>query len=137
MKLFVGAKGIVHRGGKILLLRESKEYGDGCEAGRWDVPGGRIESGEMVRDGLKREVEEESGLDVRPGHILGIFDGFPEIQGEKCHVIRVYFLCEAKSGDVVLSDDHDAFDWVDPNDVADKDLMDDIEEMLKASRVFI
>lgn len=132
MKLFVGAKGLVVHSGKVLLLRQSAEYKDGSEdkVGKWDVPGGRIEPEEEVHRGLIREIKEESGLDVIPGVLLGIFDGFPDIQGEICHVIRVYFLCESSSKAVVLSEDHDAYDWVDPKDIGGKVLLDDIQEML-------
>ncbi len=134
MQLFVGAKAIIHYDGKILLLRESSEYLDGFETGKWDVPGGRIESEEEIRDGLVREVIEECGLTVVPGEILGVFDGFPIIRGEKCHVVRVYFLCKAQSNDIVLSTDHDAYDWIDPSAVGDKVLMNDIEEMLQLAQ---
>lgn len=130
MKLFVGAKGLVHHEGKVLLLRESSKYEDGCEEGKWDVPGGRIEPHETMREGLIREVEEESGLTVEPGAVLGAFDGFPEIKGEKCHVARVYFLCETKSTEVVLSEDHDMFDWVTPDALGDKIFVEDVQEII-------
>jgi len=130
MQLFVGAKGIVHYQGKVLLVRESSQYADGTEVGKWDVVGGRIESGEKVRDALVREVKEESGLDVVPADLVEVFDGFPAIKGEDCHVVRLYFFCEASSGEVVLSQDHDAYDWVSPDNIGDKILMGDIKEML-------
>lgn len=130
MKLFVGAKGLVVHNGKVLLLRESSKYEDGSKVGKWDVPGGRILPEEEVRNGLKREIEEESALKIEAGELLGVFDGFPEIKGEKCHVVRLYFLCYALSDQVVLSQDHDAYDWVDPTDWGDKALVADLEEML-------
>jgi ADP-ribose pyrophosphatase YjhB (NUDIX family) len=120
MQLFVGAKGLVHHNGKVLLLRESSKYLDGAELGKWDVPGGRINSEETLREGLVREVKEESGLDVEPGEILGAFDGFPMIRGEKCHVARIYFACEAKN--------------TDPKDVEGKELVNDIAEILEIFR---
>jgi 8-oxo-dGTP pyrophosphatase MutT (NUDIX family) len=52
MKLFVGAKGLLVNEGKILLLRESKEYIDGTKEGKRDVPGGKIEPEETVYEGL-------------------------------------------------------------------------------------
>jgi 8-oxo-dGTP diphosphatase len=137
MKLFVGAKGLVHYKGKFLLLRESSAYKDGAEEGKWDVPGGRIEPGEKVREALIREVREESGLSVTPGDLLEVFDGFPRIQGEECHVVRLYFLCEAHSDQVKLSEDHDAYNWVDPEDTHGKELMADIAEMLAEAKKHI
>ena len=133
MKLFVGAKAVVHHQGKVLLVRESANYEDGVEEGKWDMVGGRIESDEEVRVGLVREVKEESGLDVKPGELMGAFDGWPAIRGEKCHVVRLYFLCEASTDQVTLSQDHDKYEWVDPANYGDKELMNDIEEMLEAA----
>lgn len=135
MQLFVGAKAVVHYKGKVLLVRESSKYEDGAEEGKWDMVGGRIEADEEVREGLVREVREESGLDVVPEELVDVFDGFPKIRGEKCHVVRLYFFCEATSGKVVLSQDHDAYDWVDPENIGDKILMNDIKEMLAEFRI--
>lgn len=132
MQLFVGAKGLVHYDGKVLLVRESSAYLDGSEVGKWDMVGGRIEPEETVKEGLVREVREECGLEVVPGKLLGAFDGFPVIRGEKCHVVRLYFMCEAQDVAVRLSDDHDEYDWVDPGDWGEKVLMGDIAEMLAA-----
>lgn len=134
MKLFVGAKAVVHYNGKVLLVREASSYAEGTEVGRWDVVGGRIEPQEKLHDGLEREVFEESGLSIQIDKLLNVYEGFPLIKGEKCHVVRIYFLCEANSDKVTLSQDHDAYDWVDPNDWGNKELMNDIEEMLIAAR---
>ena len=134
MKLFVGTKAVIHHEGKVLLIRESEQYEDGAEVGKWDVPGGRIESNEHVREGLLREVQEETGLIVIASELLGVFDGFPEIKGEQCHVVRIYFLCQCSSNVVVLSKDHDHYDWVDPSNTDGKILMADIEDMLKIAQ---
>jgi 8-oxo-dGTP diphosphatase len=134
MQLFVGAKALVHYQGKVLLLRESKDYIDGAEEGKWDVPGGRIESDEEVRVGLIREVKEESGLEVTPGKLLGVYDGFPVIRGEKCHVVRIYFLCEADSDVVTLSQDHDVYEWIEPQNPGNKVLVSDIKEILEEAK---
>lgn len=137
MQLFVGVKAVVHYEGKILLLRESTAYLDGAEAGKWDVPGGRIESDETLDEGLAREVHEECGLTVTRQKLLGAFDGFPVIRGETCHVVRLYFLSQAKTDAVKLSSDHDQYDWVDPKDPGVKELMGDIAEMLEAAHEYL
>jgi 8-oxo-dGTP pyrophosphatase MutT (NUDIX family) len=132
MQLFVGTKALICHKGKILLLRESREYIDGAEQGKWDVPGGRIDPSETLEEGLLREVAEETGLKITMGKLLAAFDGFPVIREEKCHVVRLYFLCQAHSDAVTLSTDHDAYEWVDPKHIGEKILMNDIEEMLQA-----
>ena len=66
-KLFVATKAFIVHNGKILLVRESKKYGDGTQSGNYDVPGGRIKPGERFDESLAREIKEETGLSVRIG----------------------------------------------------------------------
>ena len=54
--------------GRYLLVRRSHEP----EAGRWALPGGRVEPDETLADALAREVVEETGLIVRPGREVGV-----------------------------------------------------------------
>jgi 8-oxo-dGTP diphosphatase len=53
--------------GRLLLIKR----GHDPEAGRWSLPGGRIEPGETDAEALVREMREETGLTVRPGPLLG------------------------------------------------------------------
>lgn len=131
MQLFVAAKALVEHNGKVLLVRESTEYVEGSAAGKWDVVGGRIEPDEEVRVGLLREVKEECGLSVEPGVLLGVFDGFHTMRGETCHIVRIYFHCKAVHDEVTLSDDHDAYAWIDPRAVGDREFVGDIAEVLQ------
>lgn len=110
----VAAHGIIRKENKILVTRRSlnNEY----KPGLWDVPGGKIEAGETVEEGLRREIREESNLEV---HIRKIeyaytnLDGLPKSQ----YVILVY-VCDYKSGEVSLSpEEHDAYRWVVPHHI--------------------
>ncbi|MEJ2864870.1 NUDIX domain-containing protein [Actinomycetospora flava] len=53
--------------GRLLLIRRAHDP----EAGRWSLPGGKVEPGESVRDATAREVAEETGLDVVVGEEVG------------------------------------------------------------------
>jgi 8-oxo-dGTP diphosphatase len=53
--------------GRLLLIKRGHEPG----AGRWSLPGGRVEPGETDAEALVREMREETGLVVRPGRLLG------------------------------------------------------------------
>ena len=129
MKLFIGAKALIVHEGKVLLVREAA-YDEGVSTGMWDVPGGRINPEEPILEGLQREVTEESGLKIEPGAAPGVFETFPEIKGEVCHVVRVFYKAKALTTDVVLSQDHDTYEWVTLEDLEGKVLVSSLEELI-------
>ncbi|MBP9686486.1 MAG: NUDIX domain-containing protein [Candidatus Doudnabacteria bacterium] len=112
-KLFVATKALIVHEGKVLLLQESTAYADGTNAGKWDLPGGRLHPDESFRDALLREVKEETGLDVTVGGCVYVDEWWPQVRGEQWHVVGMFFVCKSQSvADVVLSTDHAAFEWV-------------------------
>lgn len=56
----VTVKALVVKDGKILLIKESPEL-----SGKWELPGGGLDFGEDIHEGLRREVEEEMGVKVK------------------------------------------------------------------------
>jgi len=56
--------------GRILVIRR----GHAPSKGLWSIPGGRVETGETLEEAARREVAEETGLDVRIGPLLGRTD---------------------------------------------------------------
>ena len=132
MKLFVAAKAVVTRSdGRVLIVRESGSYDEGTNEGKWDVVGGRIDPEESLFEGLKREVAEESGLEVEIGKTITVHEKFQEIKGEQVHIIRIYFQCTTAQDEVVLSEDHDKYEWIGLSDVEDYSIMEDVKEVLR------
>lgn len=129
MKLYVGVKALVEKEGKILLLREAK-YDEGTNEGKWDVPGGRILPEESLLDGLAREVAEESGLTVTPGPVLSVTETFPVIKDEPSHIVRIHYLATWESGEVVLSGDHDSYEWVSESTFVGRECMSGVAELV-------
>lgn len=72
--------------GEILLQRRS-------DKNEWGFPGGAIEIGESAKDTVIREIKEETGLDVIPQELIGIYTGyFDEYpNGDKAQVISIFF----------------------------------------------
>lgn len=95
------------RDGKILLLKRA----GGALAGQWFLPGGVVERGELPEDGARRELVEESGLDV-DGE-LELVGAYPLwVYGGDC--LQLSYRGRATDGDVVVSHEHEGARWVDP-----------------------
>jgi 8-oxo-dGTP diphosphatase len=92
--------------GRCLVIRRSSASKN--NAGLWDLPGGKLDPGETVDAALRREVEEETGLQVRLTRVVG------SAQSELPERIVAYLILEAVAhgGDVQLSDEHDDFQWL-------------------------
>lgn len=70
-KQFFAQKAFIVHEGSVLLVRKSAD--DPSQAGKWEVPGGRMEFGEEVDAHLQREVREEVGLSITPGEPFAIW----------------------------------------------------------------
>jgi len=114
-KQWIAAKSFIVKDGEVLVLREAPTKGS-TKVGYYQVPGGRVELGEPFFDGLKREVKEETGLEVLPIVPLTVMEWYPKIVDVHWHVVAVYYLCDYVSGEVVLSEEHDHHKWIDPRE---------------------
>ena len=125
--LFIATKALVVHDGKVLLLRESKQYEDGTNAGRYDVPGGRLKPGERFDEALLREVHEETGLKVKIIRPVAVNEWRPEVKGEKWQIVGVFFECESDSDEVSLSEDHDSYVWIKPEEYASYPIIENLK----------
>jgi ADP-ribose pyrophosphatase YjhB (NUDIX family) len=107
--LHFAVKAIVVQDHKFLALKRSDENGD-----YWEIPGGRVEFGEKLKDTLHREVKEETGLEIISE---GIFNSWDLIE-ESRQISGVIYLCRIKSGTVTLSDEHSEYDWFTTDDLS-------------------
>jgi 8-oxo-dGTP diphosphatase len=131
-KLFPATKAFIIYRGKILLLRESSAYKDGTNLGRYDVPGGRVIPGQVFHKNLKREIKEETGLEVKVGRPFHVGEWRPKIQGERWQIVGTFFECLSDSDGVVLSEDHDQYIWIDPRKYRDFNLIPNLKEAFES-----
>ncbi|MFB3922469.1 MAG: NUDIX hydrolase [Terriglobia bacterium] len=105
----VGVGGaVIHRGRVLLVLRGSEPL-----KGEWSLPGGLIEVGEELPDAVRRELKEETGLDVQPVEILTVFDRiFRHGRRVRYHFVIVDFACRLKGGRLAPASDVLDARWV-------------------------
>lgn len=122
-QLFVATKAFINCKSKILIVRESKNYAEGTSSGFFDVVGGRVNPGERFDTCLKREVKEETGLDVRLACPFFVGEWWPFVKGEQWQIVGIFFECFSDSQSVILSNDHDEYKWIDPKNFANENLI--------------
>ena len=101
------AKAFAVRDGKLLIVkREPKNV---QTPGIWEIPGGRLEIGEDPVEGMKREMLEETGLEVEVVMPFSVRH-FTRKDGQV--ITMLVFLCKALGDDVKLSAEHTHYEWV-------------------------
>lgn len=108
MQLQVGVKALIKRDDSYLFLRRSQSFKPGPQ--KWDIPGGRIEPEESLHEALQREIREETGMRLENiDALLAAQDIF--VEPKDLHVVRLTYVATA-SGNVAVSDEHDAHQWM-------------------------
>src|SRR5664280_1060422 len=93
----VGVGAVIVDDHRVLLVRRASEP----LKGEWSVPGGMLELGEKLRDGVCRETLAETALQVEVGEVLDVFDSiFTDGDGRtQYHYVLIDFLCRRISGE--------------------------------------
>lgn len=91
----VGVGGVVIRGSCVLLIRRGTEP----LKGEWSIPGGMLELGESLTDGVRREVLEETGIRVRPLESIAVLDRVQK-NGRRVryHYVIIDYVCSSAGG---------------------------------------
>lgn len=98
---------VVHpSNGTFLILRRSPD--SFTRANEWDFPGGNVLFGEMAQDSLRKEIREESGIevtDIKPLQII-------TTMRDQIYCLFINYTCQALSDKITLSHEHIEFKWV-------------------------
>ncbi len=87
--------------------------------GKWCLPCGWTEVGESLAEAVVREAREETGLEVEPTYVLGVYDSkalAPHEPHNSCHIL---YLCEERGGSLAISHESTDIGYFDINDVTD------------------
>ena len=101
-----------------LLLIVKRNETDELYPGAWEFPGGHLENGETLKDGLKRELKEEIGFtDEFDPIITHYYDEVKEKNGVLVHDLEIDFIINVDKSkmDVKLSNEHCDYKWVTKN----------------------
>ena len=115
--------------GEVLMIRTHKW------SNRWGIPGGKIKTNEPAIDALKRELREETGLELRDIRFAMVQDCIepPEFY-KKAHFILLNYTAVATATNVVLNDEAEVFRWVSPEEAAGLDLNGPTRTLLEHAR---
>ena len=111
--------------GKVLL----------CKSHKWNdqyvIPGGHIELGEKMEDALKREILEETGLNIYDIELISLKESvYSDKFHEKKHFVFIDYKCKTDSSNVQLNDEADAYEWVNLEEIENYDLGGFVKELL-------
>jgi 8-oxo-dGTP diphosphatase len=128
-KQVIAVRAAIVKDTKVLILRESGQYEEGTQRGKYDLPGGRIATDETIEEALKRETREEAGVDIEILRPFFVGEWRPVVKGQPLQIIGIFFLCSTND-EVVLGTDHDDFRWIGRNDLEDYTILDPVPEAL-------
>jgi ADP-ribose pyrophosphatase YjhB (NUDIX family) len=120
------ASAVVTRNGRVLLARRARPPFDGY----WDLPGGFIEPDEDPVAAVKREVREETGLEIEIVDLLGIF---PDRYGEAGEpTLNIHYLARAVAGEPRPADDVAGLSWFGPDELPETVAFKNVAQALAA-----
>ncbi len=110
-QIVVATKGVILHKGKILVVQRAPEDVGG---GTWECPGGKLDFGEDIEEGLIREISEEVGLNVSVEKLLfaNSFKTNPARQ-----IVMLSYLCSTDNDNVILSNEHMDYKWATKNEL--------------------
>lgn len=122
---------VITRDGRVCLIKRSAEPFPGF----WGLPGGAVELGETVRQALAREVREETGLEVLPGHLLLYHDAIDQdVEGRvRFHYVILFFTASVMGGSLRAGDDASEVGWFTDAELRELQLVPGVTAILEAA----
>lgn len=111
----LGVGGIIVEDGRVLLIQR----GQPPQKGSWSLPGGLVETGERLEEALRREVREETGLEVQVISLAGVFERIePDAEGRiEYHYVLLDYLCRVTGGALRPGSDVSQVAWASPSEL--------------------
>ncbi|HTW80220.1 MAG TPA: NUDIX hydrolase [Terracidiphilus sp.] len=105
----VGVGAVIVHDGKVLLVQRGREP----MKGHWTLPGGVLEVGESLAQGVAREIREETGLEVAVLELVELLDRIHREDGRvRFHYVIADYICRVTGGELRAGSDADRVRWV-------------------------
>jgi molecular chaperone GrpE (heat shock protein) len=112
--------------GEILLIKNPK-FGD-----FWTIPGGHIELDEPAEEALRREIMEETGLELKNIEAIGFTEGInPKFFHKPKHFIYLNYLAELAGGEIKKTEEMTEYLWIDPEKAQEMKLSESIKPLIE------
>ena len=128
----VAVGGVVIKEDRVLLVRRGKAPSEG----EWAIPGGSVELGETLQEAVRREILEETGISIRVGEPIHIFDDVrrDEAGHIRFHYVILDFSGEFLSGELRAADDAKDARWVSPAEFSQLNINSNTIKLMKKLR---
>jgi len=122
---------------RILLVKHKKERG-GYWQRKWICPGGALEFGEEIEQGIRREIKEETNLEIELVKPLLPFERIVKLdEGENLHVIYIDYIARLMGGELEVGSDAGEALWVERKNILKiwQELHEDTQRLLKLAEI--
>jgi 8-oxo-dGTP diphosphatase len=121
---------ILNDDGKVVLIRR----GQAPDAGEWSIPGGGVELGESVAEALRREVREETGLEIAVGEFLEVYERVErDADGVRFHFVVLDYRATVTGGALRAGTDAAEVVFADPDDLDRYALADSVRRVISSA----
>lgn len=125
----LGVSVAIWREGRVLLVKRGQEP----FLGSWSLPGGRVEWGETLHQAARREVIEETGLEIGTPHLVDTLDAIGEGYPPQRHFVIVVFTAEA-TGIALAASDAAEIAWTDPRSIGELETTPELQRIVDLSQ---
>lgn len=128
---YLAVSAAIIRDGKVLAVRRTRN--PAIEL--YTLPGGAVETGETLHEAVRREIREETGLDIDPVALAGHREAIiRDAQGAvKNHFVILCFASRLTGGELILNDELDDARWLTPAELAGLKTTDGLNEIVEAA----
>jgi 8-oxo-dGTP pyrophosphatase MutT (NUDIX family) len=117
LRQYIGHRPILQVGATVLVIDDQNRLlmMRRSDIGRWGIPGGATEPGEVLENAARRETLEETNLEIGGMSLFGVFSG-PELyfkypNGDEVYNVTIVYLSRDWHGEVKLNDEHTEWRW--------------------------